>query len=85
MRIHPLKTWTEYFQAVNRGDKTFELRVNDRNFQNGDILLLQEWVEDIGFTGDVITVVVTYLLEGGIFGLEEGYVIMSFQRIDTHG
>lgn len=85
MTVHKLKTWSEYFQAVDKGDKSFELRVNDRNFQNGDILLLQEWNEDTGFTGNEITVVVTYLLEGGIFGLEEGYVIMSFQRIDTHG
>jgi ASC-1-like (ASCH) protein len=69
MTVHKLKTWTEYFQAINRGDKTFELRVNDRDFQNGDILLLQEWNEDTGFTGNEITVVVTRPLAKVVAGI----------------
>lgn len=41
---HDLKTWTEYFQAVKSGDKTFEIRENDRNFKVGDVLLLREFI-----------------------------------------
>lgn len=85
MAVHKLKTWSEYFSPIHKGDKTFDLRVNDRDYQDGDILLLQEWNEHTGFTGREITVVVTYLLHGGMFGLVEGYVIMSFQRIDSNG
>jgi hypothetical protein len=85
MAVHKRKIGSENFEAINRGNKTFELTLNDRDYQEADILLLQEWNEDTGFTGREITVVVTYLLSGGILGLEEGYVIMSFQRIDSNG
>lgn len=37
---HVLKTHAAYFDAVERGDKTFEVRRNDRAFQVGDRLYL---------------------------------------------
>lgn len=79
MKTHYLKTWVEYFQAVRRGDKDFELRKDDRDFQVGDVLILEEWdhIND-EHTGDSIDKVVKYKLTGGQFGLEEGYCIMSF-------
>ena len=40
--IHELKTLPEYFEAVRKGDKTFELREDDRNFKVGDYLALNE-------------------------------------------
>ncbi len=82
MAVHKLKIESENFKAINSGNKTFELTLNDKDYQDGDILLLQEWNEDTVFTRKEITVVVTYLLKGRVFGLESGYLIMSFQRID---
>lgn len=41
--LHSLKTLPVYFAAVLRGDKTFEVRKNDRNFQTGDTLVLREY------------------------------------------
>lgn len=41
--IHELKTWPQYFCRVADGSKTFEVRKNDRGFQQGDEVLLREW------------------------------------------
>lgn len=40
---HLLKTWPGEFEAVRRGDKWHEVRKSDRNFQQGDSLILAEW------------------------------------------
>ena len=44
---HELKIWPQYFQAVLTGEKTFELRINDRGFQKGDLVILKEWDPEI--------------------------------------
>lgn len=80
MTVHPLKTWPEYFKVVGR-EKTFEIRKNDRNFQVGDILWLQEWSEEKGYTGRDKKFTVTYLMIGGQFGIEHEYCIMGLGSV----
>ena len=76
--IHALKTWPEYFEKVKSGEKNFELRKNDRHFQVGDTLILQEWDSISGYSGRECDRVVSYVFNGGgTMGLQEGYVIMS--------
>lgn len=38
MKLHELKIKEEYFNAVIRGEKTFELRKNDRDYEVGDLI-----------------------------------------------
>lgn len=45
MRVHELKTWVAQFKAVVDGRKTFEVRRNDRDYKEGDIVLLREYVQ----------------------------------------
>lgn len=40
---HELKTWPEFYRAVQDNKKTFELRYDDRRYAVGDELLLREF------------------------------------------
>lgn len=44
--IHWLKTEHSYFQESWDGSKPYEIRVNDRDYQLGDILILAEGTND---------------------------------------
>lgn len=48
---HELKIWPAYYQAVADGSKNFEVRVNDRGFQKGDLVKLREWDPTINSAG----------------------------------
>lgn len=41
--VHHLKIWPKYYERVLNGSKTFEVRENDRDYQTGDLVVLQEW------------------------------------------
>ncbi len=43
MSIIKKKIWPEYFEAVASGKKKYELRLNDFEVSEGDILVLEEW------------------------------------------
>ena len=75
--IHELKILPEYFDAVISGEKTFELRVNDRNFKKGDYLALNEYW-DGKYTSRSCMVYVDYILDDS-FLLPEGMVAMSIK------
>lgn len=75
---HSLKTWPEFFDAIKKGDKTFEIRKADRPFKRGETLILQEWDNNTKqYTGEELERVITYILPGGEFGLKKGYVAMG--------
>lgn len=79
-RIHVLKTWPAPFEALRAERKTFEFRLNDRDFQVGDCLVLQEYnPETDNVTGEAVTRRVVYLLDGGKFGVPPKYCVMSVE------
>lgn len=78
MTVHMLKTWPIHFEAVNSWKKNFEVRKNDRDFQVGDQLILQEFAPELGvYTGRSIVANVQYILHGGQFGIESGYCVLG--------
>jgi hypothetical protein len=83
MSEHDLKTWPEYFQAIEDGSKTFEIRIDDRGFKVGDTLLLREWDnERFIYTGRSLRRRVTYVLRD--FGLEVDRVCMALEPPREH-
>jgi hypothetical protein len=78
MKLHFLKTEIESYKAVEKGLKKFELCKNDRDFQIGDMLYLEE-VNNGWYTGRVLSrLEIKYILHGGKHGLAEGYCIICW-------
>lgn len=79
---HWLKTWVEFWPAIESGAKTFEVRFNDRNFQVGDTLVLECFDPETQTRPPVKPIVkrVTYILDK-FSGLAPGYVVMGLQDV----
>lgn len=81
-RVHKLKIKSEYFSAVINKTKTAEIRYNDRNYQVGDILILNE-IDSLGnFTGNNCEVIVTHVLDDNQY-LQTGFVMLSFHMLNS--
>jgi len=82
---HELKTDSEVFQAVVEGKKTYEIRFDDRGFEIGDTLVLRETVceavsemgKSLVYTGREHSARITHILRGPVYGLMDGWVILS--------
>ena len=75
------KCLPEYYQAVRKRTKTFEIRKDDSDYEVGDILELQEW-DGKEYTGHKISREITYILRDcPEYGLEEGFCILAIQPI----
>lgn len=89
VRVHRLRTWPAYFDAVEAGTKPFEVRKNDRDFHVGDLLLLLRWeplrkryTMDADGVFRMVFRRVTYVLHGGgTLGLAEGYVVLGLEPV----
>lgn len=80
--IWDLKTWPEYFEAVLSGEKTFEVRTNDKLFEVGDILNLREYSQGSArYTERGLKVRISYILREGPFAFP-GYVIMAIKPVE---
>lgn len=77
--VHKLKCWPEYFQACWVGDKSFEIRLNDRDFKERDEITLEEYnPTDEDYTGRSIDAVIMYLTN---FEQKDGYVVFNFREL----
>src|SRR5690606_41233106 len=79
---HRLKAVGHYVDGVGRGVETLEVRKNDRAFQRGDTLVLMRYENTtIGLRPTVpfrtIRKRITYLLQGGQFGIDPGYCVLG--------
>lgn len=87
MTTHTLKCWPDYFDAIERGDKQFDVRRDDRGYQKGDTVVLQrtgqkaKYEVEYGYDFKVkkeLKREIKYILTGGQFGIEPGFVVLGF-------
>lgn len=81
---HKIKIRESFADAVNRGDKTFEVRKNDRGYQKGDIVQFvvlydSDGLEMINHPLNGKEYEITYVLSG--WGIEDGYCVFGIKLI----
>lgn len=82
MQIHDLKLNQQYYYAVKDGDKTFEVRKNDRNFQTEDLVhfrIVDDDGNDLGYEIPEYFII-SFVLK--VFeGLTDNYVAFSIKKL----
>lgn len=80
---HHLKSWPEHYEAVDRGEKTHEVRVFDRDFRVGDSLMLQKWDPHVErYMGPCRLVDITHITKPGTFSLPRNTGVLSIRRAE---
>lgn len=82
MTEHILKTLPPYWDAIAAGEENFEVRRDDRGFQKGDVLVLEKLNRFGTEAGIRLRRRITYILTGGQFGIEPGYVVIGLENYD---
>lgn len=73
MKVHQLKLRTAYFKAQANGQKTFEIRFNDRDYRVGDVVVLREF-DGEKLTGRKVCREITYISD---FGQVNGWAVLA--------
>ena len=79
-QVHELKIEENYLKAKLAGDKLFEVRVNDRGYQKGDIVVYYEYF----YTGKTVKhyFEITYVTH---YAQQGCYCVFGERKIDTKG
>jgi len=86
MKIHELKILDKYFNEIMLGNKTAELRFNDRDYEVGDLIYFNELVIDGKLVpnnadkieGYYMMLYITHIISDTSF-LQPGYIMISFK------
>lgn len=86
---HDLKIWPEYYISAAIGAKKAEIRINDRNYKEGDIVRFNKYIpkDYLGkntnngyYAGSCLIAGITNICHHK--GIKEGYVMFSFVLIE---
>lgn len=77
--IHEIKLRDEFADAVLNGEKTFEIRVNDRGYQKGDKVVFHVLSDGVPIPHPIENHVyeITYVLTG--WGIKESWCVFSIK------
>lgn len=82
MKTHKIKLLLNFCDDVLSGDKSFEIRENDRGYQKGDRIVFQPYEPSDPFVKHPISdkvYEITYILNG--WGLKDGYVVFGIKEV----
>ena len=94
MKEHKLKTERVFLEAIASGEKTWDIRNNDRHFQRGDVVTFREYRNP--YSGIFAAMAgekppapllpevrkrIGWIMHGPCRGLEEGYCIFSLEDV----
>jgi hypothetical protein len=81
-KIHRLKIDPEYYEAIFSGEKTFEVRYNDRNYIQGDFIIFDETEHNNRekYTGRILYARIGYVLDD-FHGLTNGFCAFSLKDV----
>ena len=83
MRVHNLKILSDYADAIVAGDKTFEIRENDRGFQKGDFIKFRV-TDKTGISNNYLHPInnklyeITFVLSE--WGVKNGFVALAIKE-----
>ncbi|EHF8592063.1 DUF3850 domain-containing protein [Salmonella enterica] len=82
-KVHDLKIHPKYFEPVAAGKKRAEVRINDRDYNAGDTLILREYDPKKGFTGQKVVALITDATCLRAF-VDNGapYILLSIQLVE---
>ena len=83
MMVHQLKLHKRFMLAVWNGEKQFEIRKNDRDYQLGDEIVFRVVDDKDDYMPSLLDnkrYKITHVLSG--WGLETGYVALGIREID---
>ncbi len=80
---HRVKIETKYLRRILNGEKTFEVRFNDRDYQAGDTLHFEEQREDTLCRDNSTRKKITYVHSG--LGMKDNYVVLGLAEDEYYG
>lgn len=91
MKLHELKIKHKYLVEVNYGNKTFELRKNDRDYQVGDLIHFIDikgedkefntWGVEQAIDEDALYKITYVLKDVPEYGLDKDYCILGIKKL----
>ncbi|WP_066631790.1 DUF3850 domain-containing protein [Labilibacter marinus] len=82
MDIHKIKIENQHYLDIAMLRKRFEVRKCERDYKVGDLLELHRYNEGKPLHNEVLYVKVIHMILGGMYGIENGYCVMSIKVVD---
>ena len=83
--VHNIKIDENHLRDVNSGEKTFEVRCDDREYEVDDIVIMHGFdrsastPDDLRYSGRIAVTQITYVTK---YMQKKGFVVFGFKKAD---